>query len=478
VTHPRLRLTVVGDVLLDRDVVGTVDRVCPDAPAPVVDVIDEVLRPGGAGLAAALLAADGHRVRLLATVGDDPVGRTVADVLRRRGVELVALPTSGCTREKMRVRVSGQSLVRLDSGTATPPEGMPDSARSALSDCDAVLVSDYGGGVLASPEVRDAVAAAAKDRPVVWDPHVRGAEPVPGCRLVTPNSQEAAALAAAVSADTSALAAAGRDAELLRRRWQAAAVCVTLGARGALVGYGSGAPLIVPAETVERGDPCGAGDRFAASVTAALGAGSVVSDAVQEAVRSAGAFVAGGGAECFVTTASVGGVTTDVVPAGTAAPTVDQVRDAGGLVVATGGCFDLLHAGHVSLLSAARSLGDALVVCLNSDDSVARLKGPGRPLVPESDRARVLEALGCVDQVVVFDESTPDEALRRVRPDVWVKGGDYALTDLPEAAVVASWGGQTVILPYLDGRSTSSLIGAARTSSRNLTHAATAKEHS
>jgi rfaE bifunctional protein nucleotidyltransferase chain/domain len=137
------------------------------------------------------------------------------------------------------------------------------------------------------------------------------------------------------------------------------------------------------------------------------------------------------------------------------------VTDQGGTVVATGGCFDLLHAGHVATLRSARQLGDCLVVCLNSDESVRRLKGPSRPLVPAADRARVLEALEFVDAVVVFDEDTPVEAIRRIRPHVWAKGGDYAGSDVPEAAVLAEWGGQAVVLPYLEGRSTTRIVQTA-----------------
>jgi D-beta-D-heptose 7-phosphate kinase / D-beta-D-heptose 1-phosphate adenosyltransferase len=140
---------------------------------------------------------------------------------------------------------------------------------------------------------------------------------------------------------------------------------------------------------------------------------------------------------------------------------VRRVSGAGGVVVATGGCFDLLHAGHVATLREARRLGDCLVVCLNSDDSVRRLKGPSRPLVPAADRARVLQALEYVDGVVVFEEDTPVEVLRRIRPDVWAKGGDYAGTDVPEAKVLAEWGGQAVVLPYLKGRSTTELVRTA-----------------
>jgi rfaE bifunctional protein nucleotidyltransferase chain/domain len=132
--------------------------------------------------------------------------------------------------------------------------------------------------------------------------------------------------------------------------------------------------------------------------------------------------------------------------------------------VAAGGCFDLLHAGHVEMLNGARRLGDALVVLLNSDDSVRRLKGPGRPVVPESDRRQVLEALACVDGVVIFDEDTPLEALDRLRPDIWVKGGDYLGSDIPEAQTVESWGGAVLVLPYLRGRSSSGLVESVRTS--------------
>ncbi|MCW2852933.1 MAG: hldE, partial [Nocardioides sp.] len=151
-------------------------------------------------------------------------------------------------------------------------------------------------------------------------------------------------------------------------------------------------------------------------------------------------------------------------PPAEAAPDPDPlaaIRAAGGTVVATGGCFDLLHAGHVATLEAARALGDCLVVCLNSDDSVRRLKGPGRPLVPQQDRARVLEALEPVDAVLVFDEDTPTEVLRDLRPDVWVKGGDYAGAELPEAALLQEWGGVSVVVPYLDGRSTTRLVSTA-----------------
>jgi len=191
------------------------------------------------------------------------------------------------------------------------------------------------------------------------------------------------------------------------------------------------------------------------SAALALGAGAVTSEAVQAAVASAAEFVATGGA------AAVGTPSSASWSGSVSSRRADRPASGDEVLVATGGCFDLLHAGHVATLRAARELGDRLVVCLNSDASVRRLKGPSRPLVPAEDRARVLQALEYVDEVVVFDEDTPVEVLRRIRPDVWAKGGDYAGTDVPEAAVLREWGGQAVVLPYLDGRSTTRLVAHA-----------------
>jgi rfaE bifunctional protein nucleotidyltransferase chain/domain len=281
---------------------------------------------------------------------------------------------------------------------------------------------------------------------------------VPQARLVTPNASEAARVAGAPAGDS--LAAVGAHAEALIRAWGVGAVAVTLGARGALLSYGEGAPMVVPAAPVTGGDTCGAGDSFAAAAALALADGAVTGEAVAAAVAAASAFVARGGASTWDAAAAP---EPDLVAEPGVEGLLARVRAAGGTVVATGGCFDLLHAGHVATLRAARGLGDCLVVCINSDDSVRRLKGPSRPLVTAPDRARVLEALEFVDAVVVFDEDTPEAVLDRLRPDVWAKGGDYAGADLPEAAVLRRWGGQAVVLPYLEGHSTTALVQRSRT---------------
>jgi D-beta-D-heptose 7-phosphate kinase / D-beta-D-heptose 1-phosphate adenosyltransferase len=251
-----------------------------------------------------------------------------------------------------------------------------------------------------------------------------------------------------------------------------------MGDDGALLCHNGSAPLMVPAPARGRGDSCGAGERFATAATWALVDGAAVSEAVQTAVVQTAAYVTAGGAATATTTAAARQLSSPPHPAGSsatappaaadvAADLAARVRARGGTVVATGGCFDLLHTGHLATLQAARALGDCLVVCVNSDVSVARLKGADRPVVPLADRARLLSALGCVDAVVPFDEPTPEVVLARVRPDLWVKGGDYAAgapraLDLPETELVNRWGGQTVFVPYLDGRSTSGLLAAVR----------------
>ncbi|HEY6707265.1 MAG TPA: PfkB family carbohydrate kinase, partial [Actinomycetota bacterium] len=421
-------LVVVGDALLDRDLDGRVERLAPDAPVPVVDDPAERRRPGGAALAATLAALGGRAVVLVTALAADEAGVALRELLEAAGVEVVDLGLAGPTPEKIRVRADGRSLLRLDRATRPGQVGPPgDAAPQALAGAAAVLVADYGRGLAAEPGVRAALAGLPARVPVVWDPHPRGPAPVAGARLATPNRAEAARFAPEVPGDD--LAAVTARARLLAGRWQAAAVAVTLGPGGALLVQGAGAPMVMPAPATTGGDPCGAGDRFAATAATLLADGALPSEAVAGAVAAASAFVATGGA------ATVHGNEVAPVahtPSGLAPPLdralglIAAVQARGGTAVATGGCFDLLHAGHVATLRAARALGDCLVVCLNSDDSVRRLKGPGRPLVRLADRVAVLEALGCVDVVVPFDERTPEAVLQRLRPDVFAKGGDYA----------------------------------------------------
>jgi rfaE bifunctional protein nucleotidyltransferase chain/domain len=361
-------------------------------------------------------------------------------------------------------------VVRLDRGGRPGARIGPVSAaaRAAVGWAQVVLVSDYGRGVAAEPGLRTVLARAARDVPLVWDPHPRGPEPVAGAAVCTPNDAEARAALPGADPGEDGAGAAGRRAGALARRWGAGAVCVTRGADGAVLGTPDAPPVVLAAGVV-HGDPCGAGDRFASRLAAALADGAHPAEAARLAVAAATAFVAGGGAGGYAPARTAARPQPTGVPRtpgqpgswAHAAAVADRIRAAGGTVVATGGCFDLLHAGHVATLRAARALGDGLVVLLNDDASVARLKGPERPLNRATDRATVLEALGCVDAVAVFGEDTPAEALRAIRPQVWAKGGDYAGRELPEASVLRGWGGRVTILPHLPGRSTTRLIQEA-----------------
>jgi D-beta-D-heptose 7-phosphate kinase/D-beta-D-heptose 1-phosphate adenosyltransferase len=460
--RPRHSLVIVGDSLLDRDLNGSAQRLAPDAPVPVIDQPDERRRPGGAALAATLAARDGRAVTFVTALGDDPQGRTVAELLDRAGVRVIDIGLDGTTPQKVRVHAGGHPLVRLDYGAPDATVSAPGpEALGALRAARAILVSDYGRGVAAQSDLRAAIEHAAdRGAKVTWDPHPRGATPTRGTRVVTPNVAEVQHL---TGGDGEAVQAVTQMAVRLRDSWETAGVAVTLGDRGALLVGGDGTPLMVPAPRLAGAiDPCGAGDRFAVGLAGGMADGAVLSEAVVAAVGAASAFVANGGAGAL---GDIDRAPASVVDVSGEPPTVHDVirttRARGGTVVATGGCFDLLHAGHVRLLADARRLGDCLIVCVNSDASVARLKGPGRPVVRQKDRCAVLMGLAAVDAVVPFDEDTPERVLGELQPDIWVKGADYAVADLPEAPLLASWGGQAVVLPYLDGRSTTAIIREA-----------------
>jgi rfaE bifunctional protein nucleotidyltransferase chain/domain len=348
------------------------------------------------------------------------------------------------------VRSAGQSLLRLDAAPTAEVSDDCDLATldRALDQADVVLISDYAGGVVSHPVVRAALERNARRRPIIWDPHPRGDEPVPGVTVVTPNRSEALQFGGTRYLD--------RLAVELRDRWQAWSVAVTDGCDGVYLAAGDG-PSFIPTPFRYQGDSCGAGDRFAGTLAAGIGSGATISRAVEAAVKDTATWLA------------LGGVNPVPDPEPEPGPpeafaVADKVRSAGGTVVATGGCFDILHAGHIASLEAASRLGDALIVLVNSDDSVRRLKGNSRPVNSAADRCQVLRSLRFVDAVVVFDGDDPVAALRELRPDVWTKGGDYTAEMLPEAPIIAGWGGRVVLVPFLPGRSTTAILEGGRIS--------------
>jgi D-beta-D-heptose 7-phosphate kinase/D-beta-D-heptose 1-phosphate adenosyltransferase len=470
-------LLVIGDSLLDREVSGRSERLSPDAPVPVVDQTESRARGGGAALAATLAAQTGEvPVTLLTALAADPAGEELRRTILAAGVDLIDLGLDGATAEKIRILDHGRPLLRLDRGGGgrVARRLAPARIRAVVAEAGAVLVSDYGNGGAASPSVRAALESRPAAVPLVWDPHPRGPDPVGGTTLATPNRDEAIrVLGAGTPGD---LADAIDLATALLGRWSADAIAVTCGGEGAVLARREGEAWCFGCDVVD-GDPCGAGDRFAAEAARVLAAGEGPDVAVAAAVSAAAEFVAAGGAAATWRPAELAGIAAGAGGAGPPSYRLDdaalgsapvsiepalrlaaRTRERGGTVVATGGCFDLLHVGHLRTLERARALGECLIVLLNGDRSVRALKGAARPVVGELERAAMLKALACVDEVAIFDEHAPVDALRLLRPDVWAKGGDYAIDQLPERDAIAEWGGNTAILPELEGRSTTKLI--------------------
>jgi rfaE bifunctional protein nucleotidyltransferase chain/domain len=377
-------------------------------------------------------------------------------------------------------------VVRFDQGCEkTPVPDVSPAMLRAVEKAGVIIVADYGRGVAANPQLRELLARLADEVPIIWDPHPAGPDPVPGVAVVTPNLAEAVKAAQFLmpidpqagdpqgdAQDDAQQAGTPQDqaaevGRILLDQWHSRAVLVTKGEQGAvLLRENHPAPHPVPAPRVEAGDPCGAGDRLAAGLAVHLLAGRTLEEAAELAVHDAADFLAAGGVSALPDrTTKPAGQKPESSAAARRRSTeplllARSVRQNGGTVVATGGCFDLLHAGHVRSLTAARELGDCLIVCLNSDDSVRRLKGPERPIIGQHDRAELLLAMECVDAVLVFDEDTPETALERLRPDIWVKGGDYKGARLPEADLVESWGGRCLTVPFHPARSTTGLADA------------------
>ena len=363
---------------------------------------------------------------------------------------------------KTRIMAGGRTLARLDRGDASPPafgRCDADRLRDRLRGASGVLASDYGLGILGLP----VMPGSARGHPEGSCPSSGIRIPAGRARSPAPRSSRPTRTRPPSSPE---IPAGGLDGSIQQARrlaqiWDCDSVAVTRGGRGVTLAGRDGLPRIVPVDRVDDADTCGAGDAFAAAAAAALAEGEDVGLAVELAVARAGPLrPAGSGLRA----------TGHPAPSSTrwgsrerrASDVAARVRAAGGTVVLAGGCFDLLHAGHVAYLQAARNLGDCLIVALNSDSSVRGLKGPDRPLMRAEDRIRVLEALRCVDAVEVFHESTPPAVIERLRPHVFAKGGDYTEASVPEASLVRALGGQVVLLPLLSGRSSTRLVEAAR----------------
>jgi D-beta-D-heptose 7-phosphate kinase / D-beta-D-heptose 1-phosphate adenosyltransferase len=465
-----MHIWVVGDLMLDEYVMGAVERISPEAPVPVVRVRDTEHRLGGAANVARQVAALGARVSLAGVIGDDAAGTDFLRLCEASNIDtraVIRLPERRTTR-KLRVLGHSQQLLRLDWEDVRPCAPQVSvrmvSKLTAGPQPDAIILSDYAKGVL-TPETITAVTGLRGSGPVVVDPKHRDFTRYRGATTVTPNLRELEA-AAGKSLDVDDHTAIAAAARLLAQAAGMEAMVVTLGDRGMLVVPVQGPDIQVPAIQRAVYDVTGAGDTAISVLTLSLAAHATLHSAAQLANAAAGVSVGQIGAVA-VDAGSIRDALT-ARPDGKILGRDDLVaraatwRMAGKRIVFTNGCFDLLHAGHLSLLSQAAKLGDVLVLAINSDESVRRLKGPERPLVPQEDRAAVLAALGFVDAVTIFDEPTPLEVLQSVRPNVLVKGGDYKLEDVVGREFMEASGGRVMLVPLTPEKSTTALVERIR----------------
>ncbi len=475
----RPTVVVVGDAMLDRYVFGNISRISPEAPIQILRVAREEERPGGAASVALDLAVLGARARLVAYAGDDDAGRALRKLLRSSGIDAAALvETRGRpTTLKSRMVARGashsvsQQVLRVDREDTTPfPAGaerkLLAAFRRALRGADAVVVSDYAKGVVSEAVAKAVIAAARRAKvPVVVDPKGRDYARYRGATVITPNRKETFEATGIDPTGAAGAEAAGR--RLIELTGVEAAV-ITLDKDGIAIVPRRGAPEMVPTTPREVFDVTGAGDVVAAVLGLALGDGRSLSDAVHVANVAAGVEVGKVGAapvsreEILHALGAAPAAAHRVVDVATLRRELAPMRAAGRRVVFTNGCFDILHAGHARYLHEARREGDVLVVGLNSDTSVRRLKGEGRPVVCESDRAELLASLDCVDYVVVFGEDTPLRLIREVEPDVLVKGEDWKEKGVVGRDVVEARGGKVVLVKLLAGRSTTSIVDRVR----------------
>jgi len=465
------RVLVLGDVMLDRYVYGRVERVSPEAPVPVLKIDHEQAMPGGAGNVARNIAALGARAVLIGVIGEDEAGRQLQALLAAdsRIVTRLALDPSRPTTQKTRFMAERHQLLRADAESAAPAAAavaaeLVQSFTGALAEVDVVVLSDYAKGVLDEPTLAAVIAAArSANKPIIADPKRSRLAAYRGVDLIAPNHREMAAATGLPCEEDAAVAAAA--AQVIGESG-VGAVLVTRGERGMSLVQAGGQALHLPAEAREVFDVSGAGDTVVATLGVALAAGADLAEAARLANLAGGIVVGKVGTAVVhpadlaaaLRSAAVHSTEVKILPREAALDRVAGWRRRGERIGFTNGCFDLIHPGHVSLLTQARAACDRLVVAINSDESVRRLKGAGRPVQNETARAIVLASLAAVDLVVVFDEDTPIPLLQALHPDVLVKGADYALDQVVGGDIVRAYGGKVLLAELAPGHSTSRTI--------------------
>ncbi len=465
-----IRCLVVGDLMLDEYLWGKAERISPEAPVQVVDVIREELRLGGAGNVVHNLAALGAQVSVCSVVGDDQNGRELLGQFCHHHIDTQAifLDPDRRTSRKTRVVAAHQQIVRIDreSREALPAaveQQLCDWITARAGDYSVVVLSDYNKGVLTPAVIAAAVSAAGVHGiPVLVDPKGTDYSRYSGATLLTPNRKEAEAASKIAITDAASLAQA---ASVIMDATGIQHLLITRSEEGMSLFSKGGGVVHIPTVAREVFDVSGAGDTVLATLAVGIASGSGMAESARLANVAAGIAVGKLGTSIVTPQEIIDTVSlahkdshVKIKSLDVLTPLIAAEKGRGKRIVFTNGCFDLLHAGHVKYLQKARSLGDLLVLGLNSDASVRRLKGAKRPLIDQDERAHLLAALDCIDYVIVFEEDTPLELITALKPHILAKGGDYSLDGVVGKDVVEAYGGRVELVTFVDGKSTTNII--------------------
>ena len=460
-TYQSVRILIIGDVMLDSYWHGITSRISPEAPVPIVHIKQQEERPGGAGNVALNIRALGAQVTLISVTGTDDAATRVLTQLKAKGIQCAFIQLADKpTITKLRVLSQHQQLIRLDfedSFTNLDAQLLCDHMQTELEHVDAVILSDYGKGTLVEPATLIRYARAA-NKPILVDPKGCDFSKYQGATAITPNLSEFEAVVGPCTTPTQLV----EKGQTLCQHLDLEALLITRSQDGITLLRRGHPALHLPAHTHEIFDVTGAGDTVISVLTAGLAAGQDWVSATAQANLAAGITVTKLGASP-VSLAELehalhkqhGKGVYDVISLQSA---VKAAQANGETVVMTNGCFDIIHAGHIQYLTQARQLGEHLIIAVNDDDSVRRLKGNNRPINTLEKRMAVLNALECVDWVIPFSQDTPKDLICQILPDVLVKGSDYEVHQIAGSDCVLAQGGQVLTLDYLEGCSTTQLI--------------------